>query len=220
MDTTLATLVEEALNNCFLDSRIFTVFNLNGWGLRWPFGADENERFKLIRDYLRKTNYDFVLLQEVWYLSQYELVKGTLPYITDYQALNNGGCSGRFFIPLGCSGLVILSRHPIVFAEVQPFSVRGNFWNFDGEILVGKGIGRARVRLWNKYTVDLFTTHLVSYTNNPNRDNTWYRFLQSAQTAHAIKSSNADIKIFGGDINARPYLGNDGIMTNITNLYI
>ena len=185
--------------------------------MRWPFGADENERFKLIRDYLRKTNYDFVLLQEVWYLSQYELVKGTLPYITDYQALNNGGCSGRFFIPLGCSGLVILSRHPIVFAEVQPFSVRGNFWNFDGEILVGKGIGRARVRLWNKYTVDLFTTHLVSYTNNPNRDNTWYRFLQSAQTAHAIKSSNADIKIFGGDINARPYLGNDGIMTDITN---
>ena len=46
------------------------MFNLNGWGLRWPFGADEEERFKLLRDYLRKTNYDFVLLQEVWYLSQ------------------------------------------------------------------------------------------------------------------------------------------------------
>ena len=89
------------------------------------------ERFKLLREHLRKSTYDFVLLQEVWYLSQYELVKGTMPYITDYQALNNGGCSGKFFIPLGCSGLVILSRHPIIKAEVQPFSVRGNFWNFE-----------------------------------------------------------------------------------------
>ena len=172
----------------------------------WPFGSDEAERFKLIREYLRKSDYDFVLLQEVWYLSQYELVKGTLPYITDYQALN-GGCTGKFFIPLGCSGLVILSRHPIQFAELQPFSVRGNFWNFDGEIIVGKGIGRARIHIFNKFTVDLFTTHVVSYTNNPNRDNTWYRFLQTAQMAHAIKTSDADIKIFGGDINARPYLG-------------
>ena len=45
-----------------------------------------------------------------------------------------------YFIP----GLIILSRHPIEEVEFIPFSKRGNFWSFDGEVFVGKGLGRAR----------------------------------------------------------------------------
>ena len=113
-------------------------------------------------------------------------------------------------------------------------SVRGSFWNFDGEVFVRKGIARARSR-WNGFTVDLFTSHLVSYTNNPNYDNTMYRsarcgviandligfehkhtrfltielhfrFQQVMEVARAIRDSDADVKLFGGDLNALPYL--------------
>ena len=180
---------------------------MNTWGLRYPLGSDidEEERLKLLSEHLKKTNYDFVLLQEVWYLSQYEHVKGVLPYITEFQALNNGRCYEGLFSPIGCSGLVILSRHPILFAELQPFLSSGDIWS--GDLFVRKGIGRARVLLWNKYTIDLFTTHLVTYQNDPDLQNPRVRFLQATQTAQLIKSSNADIKILGGDFNAKPNLG-------------
>ena len=38
---------------------------MNMWGLRWPFGEDDIERFRTLREVLRKEDYDFVLLQEV-----------------------------------------------------------------------------------------------------------------------------------------------------------
>ena len=45
----------------------------------------------------------------------------------------------------------------------MPFTHRGSFWRFDGEIFVRKGVGMARIR-WGDKTIDVFTTHLVSYT--------------------------------------------------------
>ena len=41
------------------------MFSVNMWGLRWPFGEDDIERFRTLREVLRKEDYDFVLLQEV-----------------------------------------------------------------------------------------------------------------------------------------------------------
>ena len=78
--------------------------------------------------------------------------------------------------------------------EFRPFSFRGSFWNFDGEIFVEKGLGKARVR-WRGLAVDVFTSHLVSYTNNPNSDNTYFRFVQSMETSKYMAMSDADIKV-------------------------
>ena len=47
-------------------------------------------------------------------------------------------------------------------AKLVPFTHRGNFWRFDGEIFVRKGVGVARI-LWHEKTIDVFTTHMVSY---------------------------------------------------------
>ena len=52
--------------------------------------------------------------------------------------------------------------------------------------------------------MDVFTSHFVSYSNNPETDNKLVRFLQSAETVSYIRSSDADIKLFGADINALP----------------
>ena len=104
-----------------------------------------------------------------------------MPFATPYESINSG-CSS-FILPFGCSGLAVLSKHPII--EVReisqdlqpqltdlcplllqvrlvPFTHRGNFWKFDGEIFVRKGVGIARI-LWYEKTIDVFTTHLVSY---------------------------------------------------------
>lgn len=158
------------------DARILKVLDVNMWGLKWPLGTNEHERFKILRNVLKHSDYDLVILQEVWYKSQHDLLRGAMPYITNFET-TNPECSGRFYFPIGCSGLAVLSRQPIEFAEIRPFSVRGSFWNFDGEVWVKKGVVRVRSR-WNGFIVDVFNVHLISYTNNPNYDNTVYRYLQ------------------------------------------
>ncbi len=47
---------------------------------------------------------------------------------------------------------------------------------------------------------------MVSYTNNPNSDNSRYRYAQSVQTASYVSASDADVKLLGGDMNAPPLL--------------
>jgi len=127
-----------------------------------------------------------------------------VPHATYFESFNNG-CTD-LYLPWGCSGLMILSRYPVEAVDFVPFAKRGSFWNFDGEIFVNKGVARARIR-WKGLAVDVFTTHLVSYTNNPNNDNSMYRRWQAAEAARYIDASNADVKLFGGDLNALPLTG-------------
>lgn len=186
------------------DSSVLKVLNLNTWGLTWPWSEDRNYRFRALKEIIALSNYDIILLQEVWYRNDYDVIRKSVPYITYFESFN-AGCTA-YWLPFGCSGLAILSRHPIEKVEFRPFSYRGSFWNFDGEIFVSKGVARARVR-WEGLSVDVFTTHMVSYTNNPNSDNSHYRFLQSVETARYVSQSDADIKLFGGDLNALPLKG-------------
>ena len=65
-----------------------------------------------------------------------------------------------------------------------------------------KGLGRARIH-WplsdgSQLKIDFFTTHLVSYTNNPNRDNNFVRYMQTLETVKYIDKTDADVKIFAG----------------------
>ena len=50
--------------------------------------------------------------------------------------------------------------------------------------------------------VDVFNTHLVSYTDDLSHDG--IRASQITTLIDAIKQSDAHIKIFGGDLNAKP----------------
>eukprot|EP00096_Caligus_rogercresseyi_P009448 TRINITY_DN3216_c0_g1_i2.p1 TRINITY_DN3216_c0_g1~~TRINITY_DN3216_c0_g1_i2.p1 ORF type:complete len:363 (-),score=74.56 TRINITY_DN3216_c0_g1_i2:284-1372(-) len=190
-----------SLSRFFVDASYLKVLNLNTWGLSWPWSQDRENRFIALRDEIVSGDYDIVLLQEVWLRKDYDVLRPALPYVTYYQTLN-GNCFGTF-LPLGCSGLTILSKHPMQEAQMYPFQFKGTFWNFDGEVFVGKGVAKARI-LWNGLTVDVFTTHLISYTNHPHKDNAKFRYMQALETVGHIRNSDADIKLFGGDLNTLP----------------
>jgi len=178
---------------------VLRVLNLNFWGLGWPWGSDKEVRIRALREELLRGKYDIVLLQEIWYREDYNIIASAMPFISHYESINLGCTS--FLLPLGCSGLTILSRHPITEVRLVPFTHRGSFWRFDGEIFVRKGVGMARIQ-WEGRTVDVFTTHLVSYTKA--EDNRLTRYLQAMETISLIARSDADIAIFGGDLNAQP----------------
>ncbi len=175
------------------------------WGLNWPFGRDHEPRFLALRHILLQRHFDIVLLQEVWFRQQYDTLRQSMPYASHFESYN--GCSGRNVVPYLCSGLVVLSRHPIQYVEFTPFVRRGSVLNFDGEIFARKGLAMARI-LWHDLTVDVFTSHFVSYRDDP-MSNLAVRQAQTQQTVRAIIHSDADIKIFGGDANALPERGWD-----------
>ena len=190
------------------------VLDLNTWGLSWPFSKDREARFRALRQVLSQSTYDVILLQELWFRDDHKLLtSASLPYAT-YFGTFNSGCSG-YFLPLGCSGLTILSRHPFVDLEFTPFKLRGSFWSFDGEIFVQKGLARARIYL-EGINIDFFTTHLVSYTTNPNRENRRVRFTQTSEMVKYMAKTNADVKIFAGDCNFLPLKGRDQPYTLLT----
>ena len=116
-------------------------------------------------------------------------------------------------MPIECSGLVIMSRHPIAYVQFQPFTKRGYLLNFDGEIFARKGLASARI-LFHDLTVDVFTSHFASYRDDP-KTNSIVRRLQTLETATAIRHSDADVKVFGGDINALPAATFPGVPYNI-----
>lgn len=197
----LSTAESETLNSSSLPPpQKLTVLNLNFWGLGWPWGSDKDVRIQALREELVSGKYDIVLLQELWYKEDYEIISSAMPFATPYESINSG-CSS-FILPFGCSGLAVLSKHPIIEVRLVPFTHRGNFWKFDGEIFVRKGVGIARI-LWYEKTIDVFTTHLVSYGSKAT-ENKITRYLQAMETVSLISQSDADIAIFGGDLNAAP----------------
>ena len=99
------------------------------------------------------------------------------------------------------------------YVQFQPFTRRGYLLNFDGEIFARKGLASARI-LFHDLTVDVFTSHFASYRDDP-RTNSVVRRLQTLETAEAIALSDADAKVFGGDINALPAATFPGMPYNI-----
>ena len=74
-----------------------------------------------LRDVIAQSDYDVIFLQEVWYRSDHKLLRTALPYSTYFGSFNSD-CSG-VILPLGCSGLTILSRHPLSEINFTPFNV-------------------------------------------------------------------------------------------------
>ena len=159
------------------------------WGLKWPLAMHQRERFKALSKILRRSNYDVVLLQEVWYRYQYDIIKDSFPYVSPFRTMN--GCSGIFPFPIECSGLVILSRHPVKKFWYKSYSVRGRLI-IDGQLAVRKGLGIARI-WWNGMNVDVSTSHLSTYTMSA-MENLHERMVQTMETVEILRKSSADVK--------------------------
>ena len=55
------------------------VFTLNIWGIGYGLTEDREIRVKAIADYLAQSEYDIVLLQEVWMQSDFQKLKNVFP---------------------------------------------------------------------------------------------------------------------------------------------
>jgi sphingomyelin phosphodiesterase 2 len=130
---------------------------------KWTQGS-RRSRIKEIGN--RLSEYDIVGLQEVWLSEDREALKeygvqSNLPYCHSFS-------SGM----LGTSGLMILSRFPLIDVHFFRYKLNGQVIRVDhGDFYAGKGIGYAKLQVAEDRIVELFLTHTIAkYTDNGNDD--------------------------------------------------
>ncbi|GJJ73602.1 sphingomyelin phosphodiesterase 2 [Entomortierella parvispora] len=131
-----------------------SVLTLNCWGLKF-ISKDREDRLGAIGRYIadRSRGYDIVGLQEVWVYDDYlrikDLVQDTLPY------------SKHWYSGVLGSGLVILSKFPIVSTMMRRFALNGDPFKFyHGDWYVGKCCVSATVVHPTCGEIEVFNTHL------------------------------------------------------------
>ncbi|GAA96490.1 hypothetical protein E5Q_03158 [Mixia osmundae IAM 14324] len=149
----------------------------------------------------RSSGYDLVCLQEVWVRADGEHLK--------LRARESGLIYSRFFYSgaLG-SGLLMLSRHPIVESNINPYRLNGQPLHvIQGDWFVGKAAGSIVVDVPGVGLVEVFNTHL--HAPGGEGPDEWRRAHRLSQAYELGKLADAaSLKgrhaVVCGDLNSRP----------------
>jgi len=185
------------------DDHELRILSLSVWGAPSSLGTqDKTERIAAVAAFVaNSTEYDLVLLQDLWMRPDHETIRASLPedrVMTRVGDLAPALCDGRV-LPTSCSGLAIVSRFPILETEFKVFSVHGDFFWFDGEYEARRGIGRMRIQPARNATVDIFVTAMAASDYN-----FYYRQIQAKEFAQEVKNSDADYILAGSALNSDP----------------
>ncbi|KAI7818412.1 Endonuclease/exonuclease/phosphatase [Gamsiella multidivaricata] len=144
-----------------VDRTQLSVLTLNCWGLYFP-SKDRRDRMAAIGRHLvdASPGYDIVGLQEVWlyedFLLIHGLVKKSLPFARHWT-------SGLFG-----SGLVILSKYPIVSTSLRRFVLNGDpLPNLHGDWFDGKCCASTVIAHPTAGTIEVFNTHMHATYDPP-----------------------------------------------------
>ncbi|KAF9965507.1 hypothetical protein BGZ70_004703 [Mortierella alpina] len=173
-----------------------------GQGLKFV-AKERQDRLTAIGRYLADASrgYDIVGLQEVWVYDDYlrirDLVQETLPHTKHW----NSGVLG--------SGLVILSKYPIVSTTMRRFALNGDpFKVFHGDWYVGKCFVSATVVHPTCGEIEVFNTHLHAGYDPVGTPDSYLgcRVGEAWEMASAVKAATTQGRhvISLGDYNSAP----------------
>jgi len=173
------------------------IFTLNCWGI-WGVSTHRVVRMRAIAQHLAVSDYDLVLLQEVWVPSDFEhicqVAKDALPFthFFDQGIIGTGTC--------------VLSKVPIVDAVFHEFSMNGYPHQIlHGDWFAGKGLGVVTLD-FKGLNVHVFVSHLHAEYSRKKDIYLGHRVLQALEAAQWVKltSPGADLTIYAGDFNTEP----------------
>jgi len=173
------------------------VFTLNCWGI-WGVSTHRVARMRAIAQHLADSDYDLVLLQEVWVPSDFEhickVAKDALPFthFFDQGIIGTGTC--------------VLSKVPIVDAVFHEFSMNGYPHQvLHGDWFAGKGLGVVTLD-FHGLNIHVFVSHLHAEYCRRKDIYLGHRVLQALEAAQWVKltAPGADLTIYAGDFNTEP----------------
>jgi len=185
---------------------------LNCWGLYEPISKLRTSRIKAIGEELAKSEYDIVMLQEIWIESDYELlcslVLKTMPYVHYFH-------SGMFG-----SGLCIFSKYPIMETFQHAYRLCGFPHKvMHGDWFGGKAVGLAVIQC-AQHRINVYVTHThAGY--GAGADYATHKAVQAYELSQFIRqtSSGCDGVLVAGDLNDtsdHPYIN---LIKNNANLH-
>lgn len=175
----------------------FKIITLNCWGIV-GMSKHRSERFSAIANYLGTSDYDFVFLQEVWNMSDFDtIVRKTTP-VLPYSHYFHSGVFG--------SGVCILSKAPFVDVALHKFSLNGFVHKVHhGDWFGGKAVGLCRV-FYKGLNISLFVSHHHAEYNRVQDQYLAHRIAQAFEMSQFVRltSESSDLTILAGDFNTEP----------------
>ncbi|KAI9472404.1 MAG: Endonuclease/exonuclease/phosphatase [Benjaminiella poitrasii] len=177
--------------------KTLSVLSLNCWGLN-IVAKKRKFRLNAIADYISQQQYDIVALQEVWMWEDFDYLKEKIEHQLPFTKYFHSGTLG--------SGLVLLSRFPILSSSYLKFTLSGRPLKIlQGDFYVGKGCGSVCIEHPDIGLIDVYTTHLqAGYGNNDKYEA--QRITECWQIANSVRASAAQGRhvILAGDFNSIP----------------
>lgn len=183
----------------------------NVWALPEPFAPAVLPRMRAIGERLADLPADVVAFQEVWTEGARDVLLG---------AAVRAGYLHHWFLEeaIGGSGLVVLSRLPIVESYFEPFALSGYPEQLDnGEFLSGKGFVRLRL-LGPEGPFTLFNTHLhARYGKRAAHQFAPHRIGQIIQLASRAQERSEPV-LMVGDFNFDDHRPEYHVLTGLTGM--
>ena len=187
--------VEESLD--VKDSTEIKVVTLNCWGL---YGVSKlrRQRMKAIGKYLAESDFDIVLLEEVWTREDFELLKIMCSNVYPFSHFFDHGIIG--------SGTCIFTKYRLKNANFHEFAMNGypvKFWH--GDWFAAKGLGVCQIEV-NGFEVTVFVSHYHAEYDPGNDIYLGHRVIHALESAQWLNmtSASTDLTLYCGDFNTEP----------------
>lgn len=187
------------------------VLTLNTWGA--PYARQRKARFLAMSEQFKALSPDIILLQEVYLPTSKRLLLEQLsthyPYHHDFASSLLG------------SGLLTLSRYPIVDAAFHRFRLGGKAERLQhGDFYVGKGIGLVRLQTPDGL-LDVYNAHThAQYDSSPDNEYAAFNETNLYEAARFVWAQSGDNPVLlCGDLNTQPHQPGYSIITQLGRLH-
>ncbi len=179
------------------DKQKIKVITLNCWGL-YGVSKFRRERFHAIGEFLVDSDFDVVLLQEVWCDEDFDLLVSYTRSVLPFSHYFDQGIIG--------SGTCILTKHRILNANYHEFAVNGyplKFWH--GDWYAAKGLGICQIDV-DGLNVTVFVSHYHAFYGHDEDIYLGHRVIHGLESAQWLNLTSAatDLTLYCGDFNTDP----------------
>lgn len=176
-----------------------TILTLNCWGLKFVSKNREPRIQEIARRLRTSSEYDIVVLQEVWVEHDFELIAASTPHLPYKKRFYSGILAGP--------GLVVLSRYPIVESWLFRFPINGRpSAFFRGDWFVGKSCGSVLIHHPSGRRIEVLNAHMHAPYGPGDANYACHRAAQAWEMSRiAARAARQGHVVFAaGDLNAVP----------------